>query len=82
MKLDPSAFPQGRDAVIAQLAEAGVESRNGFYPANAMPHLYGNTMDIPVATEIGRQVISLPSYPSLTDDEIARVCASLAALRR
>src|SRR5437899_456914 len=82
LKLDSSAFPQGRDAVIDQLADAGIESRPGFYPPNAMPDLYGNGIDIPVCTAIARQVISLPSYPSLTSEEIERVCASLKALRR
>ena len=82
LKLDSSAFPQGRDAVIDQLADAGIESRPGFYPPNAMPDLYGKGIDIPVCTAIARQVISLPSYPSLTSEEIERVCASLKVLRR
>jgi len=82
LKLDSSAFPQGRDAVIDQLADAGIESRPGFYPPNAMPDLYGKGIDIPVCTAIARQVISLPSYPSLTSEEIERVCVNLKALRR
>jgi perosamine synthetase len=81
VKLDPAAFPQGRDAVIDQLAAAGIESRPGFYPANAMPDLYGSGLDLPVCTAIARQVISLPSYPSLAGEEIEQVCASLKALR-
>jgi perosamine synthetase len=81
VKLDPDAFPQGRDAVIDQLAQSGIESRPGFYPPNAMPNLYGNGIDLPVCTAIARQVISLPSYPSLTPEEIERVCATLKALR-
>jgi perosamine synthetase len=82
VKLDSAAFPQGRDAVINQLADAGIESRPGFYPPNAMPDLYGNGIDIPVCTAIARQVMSLPSYPSLTGEEIEHVCAGLKALRR
>jgi perosamine synthetase len=81
VKLDPAAFPQGRDAVIDQLATAGIETRPGFYPPNAMPDLYGNGLDLPICTAIARQVISLPSYPSLTRDEVELVCASLKALR-
>jgi perosamine synthetase len=82
VKLESAAFPQGRDAVIDQLAHADIESRPGFYPPSAMPSLYGDGIDIPVCTAIAPQVISLPSYPSLTGEEIEYVCASLKALRR
>jgi perosamine synthetase len=82
VKLDPAAFPQGRDAVIDQLAQADIESRPGFYPPSAMPSLYGEGIDVPVCSAIARQVISLPSYPSITEEEIEQVCASLKALRR
>ena len=82
VKLDPAAFPQGRDAVIDQLADAGIESRPGFYSPDVMPNLYGYGIDLPVCAEIARQVISLPSYPSLTAWEIEQVCGSLKALRR
>jgi len=47
-----------------------------------MPNLYGYGIDLPVCAEIARQVISLPSYPSLTAWEIEQVCGSLKALRR
>ena len=82
VKLDPLAFPQGRDTVMGQLAEAGVESRPGFYAPSAMSHLYGAQATLPLCDEISRQVISLPSYPTLTADEIERVCATLKSLRR
>src|SRR5262245_26917004 len=66
IKLDPFVFPQGRDTVIEELGEMGIEARPVFYPPNAMPQLYGGGIELPVCTEIGRQVISPPSYPSLS----------------
>ncbi len=76
--LDEKAFPQGRDAVIAKLAERGIETRPGFHAASEMPALYASS-DIPVASHVARQVISLPSSPTVTDAEIDMIVASLAA---
>ncbi len=80
--LDPALFPQGRDAVIAQLAADGIETRNGFCSPVEMPQLYGTVDGIPVARRLSEWVISLPSYPTLTALDIDRVCASLLRLRR
>jgi perosamine synthetase len=82
LKLDPAVFPQGRDLVIEQLSEMGIEARPGFYPPTAMPNLYGTPIEIPVCAEIGHHVISLPSYPALTSGDIQKVCTSLSSLRR
>jgi len=73
--LDVSAFPQGRDAVIEQLKQMGIETRPGFYSANTMPHIYGK-MHLPVCEYLSQQVISLPSSPTLADEEIEYVCTS------
>ncbi|MBI5202348.1 MAG: DegT/DnrJ/EryC1/StrS family aminotransferase [Elusimicrobia bacterium] len=80
VKLDKKAYPQGRDKVIAQLAEAGIESRPGFYPFSVMP-LY-QTGKLPVSEDVGLNVVSVPSFPSLTAGEIGRVCDALKKLAR
>ena len=80
--LDPDAFPQGRDAVMAELMELGIESRPGFYSPTSMPHLYKGTHSIPLCDRISQDVISLPSFPQLTIDEITRICDGLKRLRR
>ncbi len=80
VQLDPAAFPQGRDAVIAQLAEAGIETRPGFYAASLIG-LY-DTPPLPVCEAISRQVLSLPAYPTLRDDQIGLICSRLASLRK
>jgi perosamine synthetase len=80
VRLDPRAFPQGRDAVVAQLAETGIETRPGFYAASMLA-LY-ETPALPVCEAISRQVVSLPTYPSLSDEHVALVCDRLSALRK
>jgi perosamine synthetase len=81
VKLNASAFPQGRDAVIEQLGERGIETRPGFYSASMMRHLYTMT-HLPICDDLSRQVLSLPSSPTLTGEEIEYICSSLDGLRR
>ncbi len=81
VKLDPKAFPQGRDEVISQLqTEGAIETRPGFYAASLMD-LY-NCSALPICEEVSRQVISLPTYPSLSNEQIEFVCERLLSLRR
>jgi perosamine synthetase len=79
--LDDAAFPQGRDAVIEQLKLMGIETRPGFYSADTMPHIYGETQ-LPICAYLSRQVISMPSSPTLTDLEIEYVANSLRSCKK
>jgi len=79
--LDVFAFPQGRDAVIEQLKQMGIETRPGFCSANTMPHIYGK-MQLPVCEHLSEQVISLPSGPTLTEEEIEYVCTSFKSCKK
>jgi perosamine synthetase len=81
VKLNASAFPQGRDTLIEQLGGMGIETRPGFYSASMMHHLYATTR-LPICDELSRQVLSLPSSPTLTGEEIEYICSSLDVLQR
>lgn len=80
LRLDPAAYPQGRDEVLRQLMDAGIEARPGFYAASSMPHLYESD-PIPVSEELSASILSLPSFATLTDGEIEYICATLRDLR-
>ena len=80
IELDPSAYPQGRDGVSATMAEAGIETRPGFYAASMIP-IY-DSGPLPIAERLSRNVVSLPTYPTLADEEVNRICDELDALRR
>lgn len=81
LELRTAAFPQGRDAVIDRLKQLGIETRPGFYSANTMPHIYGE-VHLPICEYLSGQVISLPSSPTLTQEEIEYVCASLKSCKK
>jgi perosamine synthetase len=81
VRLDPAAFPQGRDAVISQFAEVGIETRPGFYSASQLSHLY-QSRPLPICDALASQIISLPSYPTISEEDLHDVCNVLSRLRR
>jgi perosamine synthetase len=80
VKLDPRAYPQGRDAVMRQMGDAGVETRPGFYPPSAMA--FYASPPLPACEALSQQVISLPSYASLREEQVEYICKELSRAKR
>ena len=80
--LDPKAFPQGRDAVMNSMTEARIETRPGFYTPSRMHHLYKTTGPIPASDATSDWLVALPSFASISDEQIELICSQLARLRR
>jgi perosamine synthetase len=79
--LDEQRFGSRDDAMTA-LAEAGIETRPFFYPLHTLP-MYSaanEDRDFPVAEDLGRRGINLPSSASLTRDDVSYVCHILRRL--
>jgi perosamine synthetase len=75
-----------RAAVIAALAERGVESKP-YLPCIHLLPFYRDRFgyregEFPVAELISRRSLGLPFYGSITEAQIERVCAALAAALR
>ena len=80
LKLDGSSFPQGRDKVIAEMLDAGVECRPGFYASSQQP-IY-DSPPMPHAEELAGQIISLPTFPDLKEEQIDFISQTLFKFRR
>ena len=80
IQLDPIAFPQGRDKVIEQFKEIGIETRPGFYAASLIDFYKCPTL--PVCEEVSNNVISLPFFPTLGEEDIASICKELIKLKK
>jgi dTDP-4-amino-4,6-dideoxygalactose transaminase len=72
-----------RENLRSRLASAGVET-DVHYPSPS--HLEPAFADrrfpegaLPVSEQLAREILSIPCYPEMTEDEVDRVCASLAA---
>jgi perosamine synthetase len=80
VRLDPTVFSQGRDEVILQMRDRGIECRPGFYAASQQ-RLY-NAPALPVCEGLARQVLSLPCYIGLEEEQVDYICQTLIDLRQ
>jgi perosamine synthetase len=69
-----------RDALMSALAERGVETRPVFYPTHLMPPYLEPEGSYPVAEDLARRGISLPTHALLTEEDVACVAATLESL--
>ncbi len=65
-----------RDRLMADLDEQGIETRPVFYCAHSMP-VFLSDEHFPVAQDVSARGISLPSFPTLPDDDVVRVVDAL-----
>ena len=72
-------FGLTRDEVRARLREAGIETRPFFYPVHTLP-MYNTGQSLPIAENLGRRGINLPSSATLTPEDIDFVCETLRGL--
>lgn len=77
-------YPQSRDALYNVLKEAGIFSRRYFYPLISDMPMYralpsSSSSNLPVATLAAKQVLCLPIYPDLTNDQVDYVIQVVAA---
>jgi perosamine synthetase len=73
-----------RDQLMAALDSVGVETRPFFYPLHTLP-MYrdeNHSQDFPVAEDLARRGVNLPSSATLEREEVAYVCEQLRALAR
>ena len=76
-------FGVSRDELRTRLAARGVETRTLFVPIHLQPIYYRAFAGqrYPVAEELGRTGLYLPSGPSLSDDDIAYVADAVRSSR-
>ena len=74
-------FGMGRDELMKVLEERGIESRTFFFPMHEQPVFQGMKIfsddRYPVAEDLGRRGLYLPSSSGLSDDEIRYVCDTI-----
>jgi dTDP-4-amino-4,6-dideoxygalactose transaminase len=77
LRLDEKKLSISRDSFIDKLQEAGIGTSVHFIPLHIHPYYekrYGfKAMDLPTAYTTYLQVISLPIYPAMTEENVQRV---------
>jgi dTDP-4-amino-4,6-dideoxygalactose transaminase len=80
--LREEALSIDRDRFIEELQAKGIGVSVHFIPLHLMSYYretYGlRPEDFPVALECYRACVSLPLYPSMTDEEVGRVVAAVS----
>lgn len=71
-------FPLDRDQLYGRLQENGIYARRYFYPLISQFPMYRGLLsasreNLPVASRVAEQVICLPIYPNLSEEEVMRV---------
>lgn len=69
-------YPIDRDQLYERLNENGIHVRKYFYPLTADQACFKNRyrkVDLPVARKLSEQILVLPIYEEMTDEEIERV---------
>ncbi|RMF00080.1 MAG: DegT/DnrJ/EryC1/StrS family aminotransferase [Chloroflexi bacterium] len=74
-------FGPTRDELRAQLRQAGIDSRPFFYPVHTLP-MYNTGQSLPVAEDLGRRGINLPSGATLTPDQVDYICDTLISIHK
>ena len=74
-----SHFAVSRDALYDELKHQGISGRRYFHPLISEFPMYRGLPSaqahlLPHATQASQEVICLPQYPGLTDEDIHRVC--------
>ncbi|MBI2529683.1 MAG: DegT/DnrJ/EryC1/StrS family aminotransferase [Candidatus Diapherotrites archaeon] len=78
------SFGLTRDEIALKLKGQDIETRPVFYPLHRMkPYApFASGKEFPIAEEISRKGLQLPSSLNLTNEDIRRICTSIAELRR
>lgn len=71
-----------RDLVMELLFKRGIETRPFFYPMHILPmyQRYTKGQNFPVANQVSKRGLNLPSSSKLTDEDINYICESLISI--
>ena len=75
------AFGLTRDELRSSLRENSIDSRPFFYPAHTLP-MYNTGQSLPVAEDLGRRGLNLPSGATLTTDQVDHICDTIIRLHK
>jgi perosamine synthetase len=81
MTLETAAAGVSRDQLIAKLAERGIETRPFFIPLHTLPPFREGSRhrgeDLPLTRQLAACGLNLPTYSTMTDAQVDRVCAEV-----
>jgi perosamine synthetase len=70
-------FPMDRDTFMTRLKEQGIDSRPFFYPVHVLPPYQSSGVHFPVAEDLSRRGINLPSGMKMQEADVVRVAEEI-----
>jgi dTDP-4-amino-4,6-dideoxygalactose transaminase len=75
-------YPLSREALYQKLKDHGIFSRRYFYPLISDFPMYrghpsANASNLPVANKAAQQVLCLPIYPNLSNEQVMFICETI-----
>lgn len=71
-----------RDPLIEYMKLNGIDSRPLFYPCHTLPMYANGNNDFPVVNNLSYRGLNLPSYPELTNDDVAFISQTILEFLR
>lgn len=62
-----------RDGLRQALRRGGIETRPVFHPAHTLPMYAAGQQDLGVSIDLSARGLNLPSWPGLTDEQVAKI---------
>ena len=87
IRIDEEEFGVSRDYVYDHFKEYNVFTRKYFHPLCSEYTCYrqmssANPVHLPVANEVGKEVLSMPLYGELSTDDIRKICSILRSFKK
>lgn len=78
-------YPESRDELYSRLKNQSIFSRRYFYPLISSFPMYSDlpsasVLNLPIATKVAEQVLCLPIYPSLNNQDLDRIVKAIRHL--
>jgi perosamine synthetase len=84
--IDPERFGCARDELMDRLAAQGIDTRPFFIPIHTLPPFQENSRrrgeELPVTVELASRGINLPTYSTITDEQVTTVAKAIATMAR
>ena len=69
-------WKKNRDHMIKKLQECGIETGIHYKPIHQMS-MYNIKRKLPVTENVGKKILSLPTHPNLSNDDVTRIISSV-----
>jgi dTDP-4-amino-4,6-dideoxygalactose transaminase len=87
IRVDKDKYGKSRDNLYEELKKYNVFTRKYFYPLCSQFQCYKNYLSSPsdnflIADKVSKEVLSLPLYGSLTDEDVNKICDIMILISR